>query len=121
MTETALFGKLTSADGIVTVGIVGPNFSEREAGIITSMVQEALDAPEPTRAIVLDFDDVQFMNSSGIGGCVDMHSRAKHAGATTILYRLGDEIESIIKMTRLDKIFTIAGDEKKLEKALKKA
>lgn len=115
-----LFAHLSTRDGVVHARLVGPNVGEREIGVVVNLIQEALDAAGTPKALVLDFRDVSFLNSSGIGGCVDAFNRAKKRGAPTILHALRPEIAMVVKATRLDKLFRIADDEKRLAKELKK-
>lgn len=116
-----LFVACTSSDGVVFAKLVGPSIGSREAPIIATAVLDACESPEnPARAVVLDFKDVAFMNSTGLGMCVEIQSAAAHHGGKTILYRLSEQLLSILKMTRMDQLYTIAADSKQLEKALQR-
>lgn len=117
---TALFADVTVEGGVLTARLVGPSIGQREGPIIASTIEaKFVDAAPPVRHVVLDFADVTYINSSGLGSCVTIHNQAKSQKAGVVLYRMRDDIRDVFKMTRMDKIFKIAPDEKKLAKFVK--
>ncbi len=92
------------------VGIV------RIAGDLTPASEEGLSAAwarasaDGHRAVVLDFSEMEYMNSGGIGLLVQLLVRAnrtKHGLAAT---GLGDHYRQIFQVTRLDEAITIHDD-----------
>jgi anti-anti-sigma factor len=63
---------------------------------------------------------VNFMNSMGIGMLIDARSRAAGLKMKTVLSNVGDEMHKLLKMVRLDKVFSLCQDEKQLKKAMKR-
>lgn len=92
------------------VGIV------RIAGDLTPAAEEELSAAwrkasgDGDRAVVLDFSEMEYMNSGGIGLLVQLlvrANRSKHGLAAT---GLSDHYRQIFQVTRLDEAITIHGD-----------
>lgn len=67
----------------------------------------AVDAIGACRAIVLDFDKVEYIASSGLREVVACHRKAKEIGASFSLVNVGHEAMSIFILTGLDKKLSI--------------
>ncbi len=109
-----LFAELSLERGVLTAHLVGPSIGQREGEVIAGMIQEKLQGTEPVGFVVVDFSQVSFINSAGLGSCVVVHNESKARGATVVLYAMQANIRDIFKMTRLDKIFKTADDPKRL-------
>lgn len=55
-----------------------------------------------TRAIVLNFNGLEYMNSGGIGLLVTLLVRANRHGQSMFAYGLNDHYRQIFELTRLD-------------------
>lgn len=55
----------------------------------------------------LDFSRCQFIDSTGLGTLVSIYKKCKERGGDVELYHLNADVMKIIKMTRLDHVFTI--------------
>ena len=106
--------------GVLTARLTGPSVGQREGEVVAAMIQSRLEADDAVSSIVLDFSDISFINSAGLGSCVVVHQTAKSHGAAVVLYAMQTSIRDVFTMTRLDKIFKIAADEERLEKILGK-
>ena len=65
----------------------------------------------PTRVVVLDFTDLAYMNSSGIGMLVTVLVRANRAQQKLLAFGLTDHYRQIFTLTRLDEAIGIHDDE----------
>ena len=54
------------------------------------------------RAVILNFNDLAYMNSSGIGLLVTLLVRAHRQGQRVLAYGLSDHYRQIFELTRLD-------------------
>ncbi len=54
------------------------------------------------RAVVLNFSDLDYMNSGGIGLLVTVLVRAQRRGQRVLAYGLSDHYRQIFELTRLD-------------------
>lgn len=68
---------------------------------------EAVDAIEIASAIVLDFENVEYIASSGLRQVVSCHRKAKELNAAFSVINVGTEVMSIFKLTGLDKKLNI--------------
>lgn len=96
------------ADGVSVIDIHGE---------ITASSEEALkDAHEEAstgdaRAVILNFTDLEYMNSSGIGLLVTTLIRAQRSGHKLLAYGLTDHYREIFSLTRIDEAIEIFPDE----------
>ena len=63
------------------------------------------------RSVVLDFGDLDYMNSGGIGLLVTLLVRAQRAGQSLHAIGLSDHYRQIFSLTRLDEAIGIHDDE----------
>ena len=68
-------------------------------------------AGEKTRAIVLDFSGLEYMNSGGIGLLVTLLVRANRQKQKLLATGLNDHYKQIFELTRLDEAITIHDSE----------
>ncbi len=72
-----------------------------------------------TRAILLNFGDLEYMNSSGIGLIVTLLIRVNRQKQRLIAYGLSDHYQHIFQLTRLSDAIQIYGSENEAIIALK--
>jgi anti-sigma B factor antagonist len=103
------------------------NFDVREAGgearivdvrgEITAASEDALmDAfaragGDGVRAVVLNFSELEYMNSGGIGLLVTLLVRANRTKQKLLAFGLNDHYRQIFELTRLDEAIGIYGSE----------
>jgi anti-anti-sigma factor len=120
--DRALFVRCTVSNSHVIARIVTPSIGQRESPIITNQVSATLnEVGSELRSLVIDFTEVGYINSMGIGMCIELRNRANaHGAKQVVLYHLQPDILHVLKMTRIDKVFTVIDKEAKLEKLLAK-
>ncbi len=64
-----------------------------------------------TRAIVLNFSSLDYMNSTGIGLLVTLLVRAQRQGQRILACGLSDHYRQILSLTRLDEAISIVDSE----------
>ncbi len=86
-------------------------------GEVTAYAEEALMAAygeassNGTRAIILNFNDLTFMNSSGIGLLVTLLIRAQRQQQKLMAYGLTEHYQQIFELTRLNEAILIFDNE----------
>ena len=96
----------STVNGVVIARIIGPAVEEHRGKAILETVGRVInEATESVRALVLDFGDVTFINSSGIGCCVQLCNGLKEKGTRTIVYRPSDRVREIFRQLKLEKLF----------------
>ena len=66
----------------------------------------AIDRHHPTR-LILDFDGVTFMDSSGIGLVIGRYNSIKQYGGTVIIENTGSQIKKVMRLAGLDRLAVI--------------
>jgi anti-sigma B factor antagonist len=69
------------------------------------------------RAIILNFEDLEYMNSSGIGLLVTLLIRINREKQQLLTYGLSDHYKSIFQITRLDDAIAIHDSEEEAVRA----
>lgn len=95
-------------DRVAVIGIRGDVTAACEQ-VLSQAWDEASVAP--TRVVVLDFTDLAYMNSSGIGMLVTVLVRANRARQKLLAFGLTDHYRQIFTLTRLDEAIGIHHDE----------
>lgn len=78
--------------------------AEREGPILLAELAEA--AKSRSNKLIVDLSDVYMISSAGIGSLVQLH-RACAQGGKLVLFGLNDELLAMLKVARLDRLFTI--------------
>ncbi len=58
-----------------------------------------------TNIVLVDFQDVTFMNSSGLGALVSTLRVVRSAGAELFLCSLSEQVRMIFELTKMDRVF----------------
>ncbi len=58
-----------------------------------------------TNIVLVDFQDVTFMNSSGLGALVSTLRVVRSAGAELFLCSLSEQVKMIFELTKMDRVF----------------
>ena len=104
MTDTTV--EVTRTDTTAILRIRGEITGGSEPPIMAAYA-EAGDA----RSIVLDFSQLDYMNSGGIGLLVTLLVRTQRAGQKLLAVGLSDHYKQILELTRLDEAISIHDDE----------
>lgn len=79
--------------------------AEREGPILVSELSEVAKARGCRLAI--DLTDVMMISSAGIGSLVQIHRACLEHKGKLVLFGISDEMLAMLKVARLDKLFTI--------------
>ena len=66
---------------------------------------------EGKKKLVLNLQNVMFIDSAGLGALIAAHTSAKSSGATLRLCNLGSGAKELLRMTRLLTIFEVSNSE----------
>ena len=116
----SLFVRFTKDGDAYVASLHAPTISQRESEIISASLQDALADVAGYKWLVIDMAEVTFMSSMGIGMLVDARSRAAGKKMKVVLANVATELDQLLRMVKLDKVFTICTNKKQLHKALKR-
>jgi anti-sigma B factor antagonist len=109
---------MTQATPSMAVRRIDPTIAVLDIeGEITAASEEALSrayaesAGAGTRAVILNFSGLEYMNSGGIGLLVTLLVRANRAKQKLLAFGLTDHYRQIFELTRLDEAIGIFDDE----------
>jgi anti-sigma B factor antagonist len=77
-------------------------------------------APAGVRHVVLDLQNVQYMDSMCVGVLVELLTTLKEAGGRIALVNASANVEYLFKLTRLDRVFPICRDVMKAIEAVER-
>ncbi len=107
-TRRSLFVDVSFANGTMKACIAGPRIGEREASVVAIAINNKLkEKGNKVNHLVLDFNDIQFISSLGLGMCIDVRNTAEKCNATTSIVGLTDNLKELFEMMRLDRLFQI--------------
>ena len=95
-------------DRVSVIDVQGEVTSAAENGLMDAYTQASGSA---TKAIVLNFTGLQYMNSSGIGLLVTLLIRINRQKQKLLAYGLSDHYRQIFDLTRLDEAIGIHATE----------
>lgn len=75
-------------------------------------------ASQKTPALLVDFSDVDYIDSSGLATLVEFVRLMEPYGGKLALFGLKPKVRAIFDLVRLDELFTIAATEQEARKAL---
>jgi anti-sigma B factor antagonist len=94
-------------DHVSVIDIHGEVTAAAENALMDAYTQSGSQA----RAVVLNFGDLQYMNSSGIGLLVTLLIRVNRHKQRLLVYGLSDHYRQIFDLTRLDEAIGIHSTE----------
>lgn len=74
-----------------------------------NQVREAAIEPEP-HALILDFSEVGFIDSSGIGLVVSLFKQLRAKGGTLLIASVGGQPQDSFKMFKIDQVIAMCAD-----------
>ena len=105
----ALKINVRDVDGIGVVGLDGRVVLGDESNALREQVKKMLAAGK--KKIVLNMDNVTFIDSAGLGTLVAAHHSAKSQGAALKLCHLGSKFQEVLQITKLLTVFDVYNTE----------
>ena len=90
-----------------------------EINISTSPELRKLFEKDARKKIVIDFEKVAYIDSSGLATLVEVLKRARTQGGSLGLATMSDKVKSLFEITKLDKLFPIFQNTKDAVDAVK--
>ena len=97
------------ADDIVIVSLSGKFLAGSDGPYLRQKVRDLIDAG--TRKLILDFSDVPYIDSTGLGFLAGARVTAQNAGTRMVLANLNTHVQRILDDVKLSQFFVIAPDD----------
>jgi len=97
------------ADDIVIVSLSGKFLAGSDGPYLRQKVKDFIDAG--TRKLILDFSDVPYIDSTGLGFLAGARVTAQNAGARMVLANLNIHVQRILDDVKLSQFFLIVPDD----------
>ncbi len=108
-----------TVDGILALECSGRIVLGEESSLLRDEVKKAVT--DGTKRIVLNLGDVNYIDSSGLGTLVSLHTTAQNAGATIKLANLTKRVGDLLQVTKLLTVFDVHNSEYEALEAFRKA
>ena len=89
-----------------------------KTGDFQHQIDQSIDSGVHT--ILIDFSNVTFMDSSGLGALVKAFKSLKAAEVELFLCSINEQIKMLFELTGMDKYFSILDDREEFKKQLQK-
>jgi anti-sigma B factor antagonist len=97
--------KSETVDNVLVLSFEGDIIGENNSLEVLEVVNEAL--MKNTTSCALDISNVRYINSSGIGMLITIHTKFKNKGGEVCLVNPSDHVQKLFIITKLNTIFTI--------------
>ena len=104
-------------EGALVVDCSGRLVFGEESASLRDMVKK-LVVQNPK--LVLNLQEVSYIDSGGLGTLVSLYTTARNAGGAVKLARLSQRISDLLQVTKLLTVFEVFDDEEKAAKSFKK-
>jgi anti-sigma B factor antagonist len=109
--ETNVALKITNREvkGVSVVALDGRIVLGEESNALREKLKSL--SAEGKKKIVLDMDNIKYIDSSGLGTLVAAHCSAKIQGASLRLCHLGSKFQEVLQITKLLTVFEVCDTE----------
>jgi anti-sigma B factor antagonist len=109
--ETNVALKITNREvkGVSVVALDGRIVLGEESNALREKLKSLI--AEGKKKIVLDMDNIKYIDSSGLGTLVAAHCSAKIQGASLRLCHLGSKFQEVLQITKLLTVFEVCDTE----------
>jgi anti-anti-sigma factor len=102
---------------VLILRLVGPSVGQRESPIITEEFNPYFRKHGKTiKHMVLDLSKVTYMSSMGLGMCIACRNAANAVGAASILFGMNKDLQALMAMMKIEKMYKIARDNAELQR-----
>ena len=110
MSPSELQAAVRERDGVAVVDLMGDVNASAEAALKDAYAQASASRPG---SVVLNFERVEYINSTGIALIVGLLAQARTEGTKVKAFGLSDHYREIFEITRLADFMTITDNEER--------
>jgi anti-sigma B factor antagonist len=82
----------------------------------TSFRRQIIEGARGASMVLVDFSQVTFMDSSGLGALVLARKEVRNAGSQLYLCSLNHQLQMLFELTSMDQIFDIFSDQEEFQR-----
>lgn len=105
-------------DKISYITLEGNLLGEKDSKPIIESVSKSIE--NDSNLFVVDVEKLQYVNSTGISALISILTKSRNAGGEMILINLPSQLNKLLELTKLDKVFPMAADKETAVNQLKK-
>ena len=117
-TSAATFVTISAKNKHMIARLDAVSIGPREAALIATEVSRMLTSSTKGKCLVIDLSRTNSLSSMGLGLCVDLRNRAVDAGLRPVLAGMNIQLTDLVRMMRVDRLFTITSSSNDLERLL---
>src|SRR5271163_4966182 len=106
-------------DGVAVVALDGRIVLGEESNALREKVKSLIAAGK--KKIILNMDNITFIDSAGLGTLVAAHHSVKSQGASMRLCHLGSKFQEVLQITKLLTVFEVYNTEAEAVASFEKA
>ncbi len=97
--------KTRESKGVTIIELTGNVMGGPDATILNDQLHKLID--DKKKRVIVDLDEVKFINSSGLGMLIGGLTTLRNSGGELKLARASKKIEDLLKMTKLTTVFDV--------------
>jgi len=97
--------KSRESKGITVIELTGNVMGGPDATSLNEQLHKLID--ENKKKVIVDLEEVKFINSSGLGMLIGGLTTLRNSGGELKLARASKKIEELLKMTKLSTVFDV--------------
>ncbi len=103
-----MVNQVSEQNDIVIIALSGKIMGGPEAGEINEQINNFIDKGKIK--IIIDLENVEWMNSSGLGILIGVITTLKNNGGKLIVTNISERIMNLLRITKLVSVFDIEPD-----------
>ena len=117
LTGAAMKMTVGASDGVlVRVSLSGP-VTQRELAPMAEPLQDLLGPSAYGKRVMLDLNDVSYLDSSGVGWLLACHKRMRQAGGKLVLHSYSPIVSNVLRVLKLERVLDLAENDSAAEKS----
>ncbi len=109
--------ELSFADDVATMRLSGKFLAGSDGPYLRKKVSDLVEAG--TQKLILNFEDVPYIDSTGLGFLAGSQKAATAAGVAIVLASVNPHVKKVLDSVQLSQFFTFADNEAKAREQLK--
>lgn len=102
---------IQSDDGTRSEVVLGGQITQRDVSPFQEPLGDALGPDAYKRRVMVDMQDVEMLDSSGVGWLLVCNKRFKEGGGALVLHSFSPTVSNVLKVLNMHQVLPMADDE----------